>query len=181
VWFQSCGLTEACLLMFVSGMSQYTNPYAVLLNKIEHHYCLSSWVIRRSRIVAILSIHFRAVHSQFEFVLSLRFLSEELTMKSTVFWYGTLYSMAEVHWRFRRMYCLGFQWRISQTRNSKMRAASRAACCLLLSGFLRGLVFSPEDRRCIFPWNNGKFLQDYMVLCPRRQYSSCVCQQGLLL
>jgi hypothetical protein len=188
-------------------MSQYANFYTVLLNKIEHHYHHSSWIINRyfilntvpvcisfcssinsinlrsglfqnavmltyrsSKIVAILSIHFRMVHSQYEFVFSLKVLSEEVMMKSTVFWYVILYSLVEVHWRFRGMDRLCLQWSVSQARNSKILAASRAACRLLLSGYLHGLVFSPEDRGCMFPWNSGKFLQDYMVLCPRRLF-----------
>lgn len=114
-WFQSSrGLSEASLLMFVSGMSQYTNPYAVLLNKIEHHYYNSSWIINRCFIwntvpvsisfcssisgplsecccvhmqklknsCDLLSIHFRAVHSQYKFVFSLEVLSEEVTKRN---------------------------------------------------------------------------------------------------
>jgi hypothetical protein len=69
---------------------------------------------------------------------------------------------------FGGIYCLHPQ----DQREHQARDQEEAELCLLLAGFLLGLLFNPENGGNMFLQDTSGLLLDHMAVHPRRQYSS---------
>jgi hypothetical protein len=84
-------------------------------------------------------------------------------MLSIIFWDVMKCSPVEIHDRFGGTYCLPLQnRRVSQQR------VGGFVCCLLLAGYVLGLLFDPEDGDSTFPRNVNQLLPDYTKSIPRK-------------
>jgi hypothetical protein len=95
-----------------------------------------------------------------------------INIKNTILWDVTLCSLVEVYWSFKGMNCFHLQ---GSRETSQEQAAFRL--CMLFAG----LILWPWRWRQQIPPKVSKFLLDYTVSCPRRQYISSALWQPQIL